>query len=97
MDAATRGFQDKETAMRISQDMEDSMENGGKCFRNCYDWRPIYETGELRQVLGLRWDTEMDKISVDVKINYCEKDLEGLYRRQRRPKLPRSQSPKLNQ
>jgi hypothetical protein len=73
VDAATGGFQDKETAMRISQDMEDSIENGELCFRNCYDWRPIYETGVPRKVLGLRWDTEMDKISVDERSTIAKK------------------------
>ncbi len=34
---------------------------------------PLSKTGELQKVLGLRMDTEKDKISVDVKINYDEK------------------------
>jgi hypothetical protein len=34
---------------------------------------PLGEDGELRKVLGLRWDTERDEICVDIKLNYGEK------------------------
>jgi hypothetical protein len=34
---------------------------------------PLDDTGELRKVLELRWDTEKDEICVDVKLNYREK------------------------
>ncbi len=30
-------------------------------------------TGELRKVLGLRWDTGKDEIYVDIKLKYGEK------------------------
>ncbi len=39
---------------------------------------PLGEGEELRKVLGLRWDTERDEISVDVKLNYSEK-VKGAY------------------
>jgi hypothetical protein len=29
---------------------------------------PLGEDGELRKVLGLRWDTQEDKICVDIKL-----------------------------
>jgi hypothetical protein len=35
-------------------------------------------TGELRKVLGLRWDTEKDEICMDIKLNYGEK-VKGAY------------------
>jgi hypothetical protein len=34
---------------------------------------PLDDTGELRKVLELMWDTEKDEICVDVKLNYREK------------------------
>jgi hypothetical protein len=34
---------------------------------------PLEKGGELRKVLGLRWDTQEDKICVDIKLNYGEK------------------------
>ncbi len=39
---------------------------------------PLEEGGELRKVLGLRWDTQEDKICVDIKLNYGEK-VKGAY------------------
>jgi hypothetical protein len=39
---------------------------------------PLGETGELRKVLGLRWDTERDEICLDIKLNYGEK-IKGAY------------------
>jgi hypothetical protein len=39
---------------------------------------PLEEDGELRKVLGLRWDTKRDKICVNIKLNYGEK-IKGAY------------------
>jgi hypothetical protein len=39
---------------------------------------PLEKGGELRKVLGLRWDTQEDKICVDIKLNYGEK-VKGAY------------------
>ncbi len=39
---------------------------------------PLGEKGELREVLGLRWDTERYEICVDIKLNHGEK-LKGAY------------------
>jgi hypothetical protein len=39
---------------------------------------PLGEDGELRKVLGLRWDTQRDEICVDIKLNYGEK-VKGAY------------------
>jgi hypothetical protein len=39
---------------------------------------PLGKDGELRKVLGLRWDTQRDKICVDIKLNYGEK-VKGAY------------------
>jgi hypothetical protein len=39
---------------------------------------PLSETGELRKVLGLRWDTEKDEIYEGIKLNYGNK-VKGVY------------------
>jgi hypothetical protein len=39
---------------------------------------PLGNDGELRKVLGLRWDTQRDEICVDIKLNYGEK-VKGAY------------------
>jgi hypothetical protein len=39
---------------------------------------PLEEGGELRKVLGLGWDTQEDKICVNIKLNYGEK-VKGAY------------------
>jgi hypothetical protein len=39
---------------------------------------PLGEDGELRKVLGLRWDTKQDEICVDIELNYGEK-VKGAY------------------
>jgi hypothetical protein len=60
--------------MRISQDKEGSIENGGFRFRETVMTRnSLDEIGELRKVLRLRWDTVKDKISLNIQINYGEK------------------------
>jgi hypothetical protein len=67
--------------MRISQDMEDITENRGFCFKETVlTGGPLGETGGLWELLGLRWDTKKDEISIDVKINYGEKKKEFLRR-----------------
>jgi hypothetical protein len=45
---------------------------------------PLDERGELRKVLGLRWDTEKDEICMDIKQNYGEK-IKGAYVEQDAP------------
>jgi hypothetical protein len=42
------------------------------------------DTGELRKVLGLRWDTERDEICFDIKLNYGEK-VKGAYTKEDAP------------
>jgi hypothetical protein len=39
---------------------------------------PLGKDGELRKVLGLRWDTQQDEICTDIKLNYGEK-VKGAY------------------
>ncbi len=74
MDDATGGAGNLEVAKQLSQDMEDILENGGFRLKETVVTRgPLGETGELRKVLVLRWDTEKDKICMDVKLNYREK------------------------
>jgi hypothetical protein len=59
--------------------MEDILEHGGFQFKETVmSGDPLWEEGELRKVLGLRWDTERDKICVDVKLNFGEK-VKGAY------------------
>ncbi len=54
--------------------MEDILENGGLRFKETVmTGDPLGTDGELRKVLGLRWDTEEDEICVDMKLNYGEK------------------------
>ncbi len=65
VDDATGGARDKETAMRISQGVEDTVENEGFCFKETImTGDPLGKTGELQKVLGLRWNTEKYEISV---------------------------------
>ncbi len=40
--------------------------------RRLWPGTPSRKGGELRKVLGLRWDTQEDKICVDIKLNYGE-------------------------
>jgi hypothetical protein len=79
MDDATGGANSAEAARRVSQDMEDILENGGFRFKETVmSGDPLGEGGELRKVLGLRWDTQKDEICVDIKLNYGEK-VKGAY------------------
>jgi hypothetical protein len=79
VDDATGGANSTEAARRVSQDMEDILENGGFRFKETVmSGDPLGEGGELRKVLGLRWDTQKDEICVDVKLNYGEK-VKGAY------------------
>jgi hypothetical protein len=45
---------------------------------------PLEEGGELRKVLGLRWDTQEDNICLDIKLNYGEK-VKGAYLEEEAP------------
>jgi hypothetical protein len=66
-------------AKQVSQDVEDILENGGFRFKETVmSGDPLGETGEMRKVLGLRWDTERDEICMDIKLNYGEK-VKGAY------------------
>ncbi len=79
MDDTTGGAEDAATARQVSQDMEDILENGGFRFKETVmSGDPLEKEGELRKVLGLRWDMEKDEICVDVKLNYGEKVKKGL-------------------
>jgi hypothetical protein len=79
VDDATGGASSTEAARRVSQDMEDILENGGFHFKETVmSGDPLGEGGELRKVLGLRWDTQKDEICVDIKLNYGEK-VKGAY------------------
>ncbi len=79
LDDATGGASSMEEARKVSQDMEDILENGGFRFKETVmAGDPLEEGGELRKVLGLRWDTQEDKICVDIKLNYGEK-VKGAY------------------
>jgi hypothetical protein len=79
VDDATGGASSMEEAKKVSQDMEDILENGGFRFKETVmAGDPLEEGGELRKVLGLRWDTQEDKICVDIKLNYGEK-VKGAY------------------
>jgi hypothetical protein len=61
VDDATGGAEDVEAAKQVSQDMEDIMENGGFWFKETVmAGDPLGESGELRKLLGLRWDMEKD-------------------------------------
>ncbi len=58
MDDATGGASSPEKARQMSQDMEDILENGGFRFKETVmSGDPLEKGGELRKVLGLRWDT----------------------------------------
>ncbi len=71
---ATGGASTLGAARQVSQDMEDILENGGFRFKETVmSGDPLGEDGELRKVLGLRWDTERDEICVDIKLNYGKK------------------------
>jgi hypothetical protein len=72
VDDATGGASSMEEAKKVSQDMEDILENGGFRLKETVmaGDPPLEEGGELRKVLGLRWDTQEDRICVDIKLNY---------------------------
>jgi hypothetical protein len=71
VDDATGGASSMEEAKKVSQDMEDILENGGFRFKETVmAGDPLEQGGELRKVLGLRWDTQEDKIGVDIKLSY---------------------------
>jgi hypothetical protein len=60
VDDATGGTHDKENVRCISQDREREsiIENGGFHFKETFmTGDPLDETGELRKILGLRWDS----------------------------------------
>jgi hypothetical protein len=79
VDDATGGASSVEAAKQVSQDMEDILENGGFHFKETVmSGDPLGKDGELRKVLGLRWDTQRDEICVDIKLNYGEK-VKGAY------------------
>jgi hypothetical protein len=79
VDDATGGASSAEKARQVSQDMEDILENGGFRFKETVmSGDPLEKGGELRKVLGLRWDTQEDKICMDIKLNYGEK-VKGAY------------------
>ncbi len=74
VDDATGGASSTEEARQVSQDMEDILENGGFRFKETVmSGDQLEKGGELRKVLGLRWDMQEDKICVDIKLNYGEK------------------------
>jgi hypothetical protein len=77
---ATGGASTLEAARQVSQDMEeDILENRGFRFKETVmSGDPLGEDGELRKVLGLRWDTKRDEICVDNKLNYAKK-VKGAY------------------
>jgi hypothetical protein len=79
MDDATWGTCNKENAMQVSAYMEIIIENGGFHFKETVMSGDLLdETGELRKVLGLRWDMERDEICIDIKLNYGE-EIKGVY------------------
>jgi hypothetical protein len=85
VDDATGGASSTEAARRVSQDMEDILENGGFRFKETVMSGDLLgEGGELRKVLGLRWDTQKDEICMDIKLNYGEK-VKGAYQEEDAP------------
>jgi hypothetical protein len=73
VDDAIRGVQDKETTLTISKNMEDIISKGGFCVKETIISVDHLKSGVLRKGLGLRWGTEKDDISVDIKVNNVEK------------------------
>jgi hypothetical protein len=79
MIGTTGGANNQEEARQVSVDIEDVLENGGFRFKETVmTGDPLDNTGELRKVLGLRWDTKRDEICMDIKLNYGEK-VKGAY------------------
>jgi hypothetical protein len=97
VDDATGGASSIEAAKEVSQDMEDILGNGGFRFKETVmSGDPLGKVGELRKVLGLRWDTQRDEICVNVKLNYGEK-VKGLtWKRMPRWPTPRAPYPSHN-
>jgi hypothetical protein len=66
-----QGLGIKKTALAISKDIGDIIEKGGfHSKETVMSGNPLEHSGEPRKVLGLRWDTEKDEISVNMKLNY---------------------------
>ncbi len=70
MDDATAGADSKERLMALSQEMETVAKRGGFEFKETLmSGDKEDENGEPRKVLGLIWETEADRLKVDVKLN----------------------------
>jgi hypothetical protein len=79
MNDATEGAHDKENALGVSADMESIIGNSRfQLKETIMSSDSLDERGELEKVLGLRWETEKNKICVDIKLNYGEK-IKGTY------------------
>jgi len=70
VDDATAGADSKERLMELSQEMETVAKRGGFEFKETLmSGDKEDENGEPRKVLGLIWETEADRLKVDVKLN----------------------------
>jgi hypothetical protein len=70
VDDATAGADSKERLVELSQEMETVAKRGGFEFKETLmSGDKEDESGEPRKVLGLIWETEADRLKVDVKLN----------------------------
>jgi hypothetical protein len=74
VDDATAGADSKEDLMAISRGMEAIVARGGFKFKETVmSGDQVEDPDQLRKVLGLRWDTEKDRLLIEVRVNYSGK------------------------
>jgi hypothetical protein len=70
VDDATAGADSKEWLIALSKEMEAVAKRGGFEFKETLmSGHKEDDDGEPRKVLGLIWETEADRLKVDVKLN----------------------------
>jgi hypothetical protein len=72
VDDATAGSNTREGLSKISSEIEKICEMGGFKFKQTHQTGDPVE-GEPIKVLGLIWDTETDRLKVDIKVNFAGK------------------------
>ena len=74
VDDALAGSDEEEKLEVISQGMEAIVARGGFKFKETVkSGDPVDDQEHLRKVLGVRWDTERDRLLIEVRVNYSGK------------------------
>jgi Pao retrotransposon peptidase len=73
VDDCMAGDNDYQKLLKISQDLDDLVEQGGFKFKETHMSGDKLEDEVPRKVLGIFWDTESDTLKLDIKINFSGK------------------------